>query len=308
MRNSTGRKIRGIILICVLVFFVGLVGAEAFYSGNRTQAQSENSESPAVAGTAAPSMSTEIASITEDIKRRVTELAGGAESAATEETTQQKAEEEYDLSDWKYVLVNPWHKIERDADIDTAVVENNYEVDARVVNAAKKMLADCRAAGYSPRVCSAFRTYSKQVELFNNDVRKYERQGMSEADAQAKTAESVAIPGTSEHQLGLAMDIVWSGYQQLDDEQANNKTQQWLMENCYKYGFILRYPKDKSDITGIVYEPWHYRYVGKKAAKEIHDEGICLEEWLAKHGDKNALSQEDPVDTSGTADAADTQE
>lgn len=310
MDNSTGRKIRAILLIGILIFFVILIGVEAFRSNGSTQAQSENSESTAVTGTEHGTLSTEIASITEDIEHRLAQLAGSGETSAQEATqqqTEQTAQEEYDLSDWKYVLVNPWHKIEQDADIETAVVENNYEMDARVADAAKKMLADCRAAGYSPRICSAFRTYSKQVELFNNDVRKYERQGMSEADAQAKTAESVAIPGTSEHQLGLAMDVVWTGYQQLDDNQANNETQQWLMENCYKYGFILRYPKDKSDITGIVYEPWHYRYVGEKAAKEMYDENLCLEEWLAKHGDTNAMSQEDPVDTSGTAESANTE-
>lgn len=309
MKNSTGRKIRAILLICILIFFVVLIGIEAFSPDSSTQAHAESSENAAVAGTAPKTLPAEIASITEDIKHRLAELAESGEASsteATEEQTEKAAEEEYDLSDWKYVLVNPWHRIEEDADIETTVVENDYEVDSRVADAAKKMLADCRAAGYSPRICSAFRTYSKQVELFNNDVRKYERQGMSEADAQAKTAESVAIPGTSEHQLGLAMDIVWTGYQQLDDNQANNDTQKWLMENCYKYGFILRYPKDKSDITGIVYEPWHYRYVGEKAAKEMHDENLCLEEWLAKHGDANAMSQEDPVDTSGTADSADT--
>lgn len=308
MKNSTGRKLGVIILICILAFFVGLIGIEAFRPDDSARAQSESTERAAVAGTAPKTLSTEIASITEDIKHRLAELSGSGEASSQEVTgqTEKAPEEEYDLSDWKYVLVNPWHKIEQDADIETTVVENNYELDSRVADAAKKMLADCRDAGYSPRICSAFRTYSKQVELFNNDVRKYERQGMSEEDAQAKTAESVAIPGTSEHQLGLAMDVVWTGYQQLDDNQANNKTQQWLMENCYKYGFILRYPKDKSDITGIVYEPWHYRYVGEKAAKEMHDENLCLEEWLAKHGDANAMSQEDPVDTSGTADSADT--
>lgn len=296
MKHSVGKKVRGGILIVVLVFFIVLLGFEAFRPDGRTVSKKETSNTGRTAGETAA----EVAPAVESTKKETSEAAA----------TQEKAEEEepYDLSDWKYVLVNPWHKIEEDADIETTVVENQYEMDSRVADAAKKMLSDCRDAGYSPRICSAFRTYSKQVQLFNNDVRKYERQGMSEADAKSKTAESVAIPGTSEHQLGLAMDVVWTGYQQLDDKQADNETQQWLMNNCYKYGFILRYPKDKSDITGIVYEPWHYRYVGKRAAKEIHDEGICLEEWLAEHGDKNALSQDEAVDTSDTAAASETAE
>lgn len=87
-------------------------------------------------------------------------------------------------------------------------------------------------------------------------------------------------PGTSEHHTGLALDIVSQNYQLLDEEQENTPEQQWLMHNSYKYGFILRYPNDKSKITGIHYEPWHYRYVGKEIAKEIYEQGICLEEYL----------------------------
>jgi D-alanyl-D-alanine carboxypeptidase len=90
----------------------------------------------------------------------------------------------------------------------------------------------------------------------------------------------VALPGTSEHQTGLALDIVSSNNQTLEKEQEDTPEQQWLINNSYKYGFILRYPSEKSNITGISYEPWHYRYVGRETAKIIHDSGICLEEYL----------------------------
>jgi len=90
----------------------------------------------------------------------------------------------------------------------------------------------------------------------------------------------VALPGTSEHQTGLAVDIVDAGYQSLDEKQERTAVQQWLMKNSWRYGFILRYPNHKSDITGIYYEPWHYRYVGKEAAKEIYEKDICLEEYI----------------------------
>ena len=90
----------------------------------------------------------------------------------------------------------------------------------------------------------------------------------------------MAVPGTSEHQLGLAVDIVDRSNQNLDESQEDTAVQQWLMAHSWEYGFILRFPTGKSDITGIIYEPWHYRYVGRDAAKEIYDRGICLEEYL----------------------------
>jgi D-alanyl-D-alanine carboxypeptidase len=104
--------------------------------------------------------------------------------------------------------------------------------------------------------------------------------GMTEEEAREETARNVAVPGSSEHEAGLAVDIVYAGRQILDEEQENNDTQQWLMEHCWEYGFILRYPYDKQEITGITYEPWHYRYVGFEAAEEIMSKEICLEEYL----------------------------
>ena len=97
----------------------------------------------------------------------------------------------------------------------------------------------------------------------------------------------MAVPGTSEHQLGLAVDIVDTANQHLDESQETTDVQKWLLQNSWKYGFILRYPSDKSDITGIIYEPWHYRYVGKDAAKAIYEEGICLEEYVARLAERS---------------------
>ena len=103
-------------------------------------------------------------------------------------------------------------------------------------------------------------------------------QGYSEAEARRLAEQWVAVPGTSEHQLGLAVDI------SMEDTatQTTSDMWQWLMKNSYKYGFILRYPEDKTNITGISYEPWHYRYVGREAAEEIYRSGLCLEEYLSK--------------------------
>ena len=178
------------------------------------------------------------------------------------------------------ILVNPWHLLPEDYEPELESVEYGHQMDACAAEHLRDMLADCRAAGYSPLVCSSFRQRSKQERLFENDVRRFMYSGMTEEEARAETARNVAVPGSSEHEAGLAVDIVYSGRQILDEEQENNGTQQWLMHHCHEYGFILRYPHDKQEITGITYEPWHYRYVGAEAAEEIMSRGICLEEYL----------------------------
>ena len=143
------------------------------------------------------------------------------------------------------------------------------------------MLADCKAAGYYPYVCSSYRTWGDQQYLMNNKIRRLMKEADYSWDEAAVIArQSVAVPGTSEHQLGLAVDIVADSYVVLDDTQASTDTQQWLMEHCWEYGFILRYPANATDITGIIYEPWHYRYVGTEVSLELRDLGITLEEYL----------------------------
>lgn len=185
-----------------------------------------------------------------------------------------------ETDEWNLLLVNPWHLLPDDFTVVLADIENGQQIDARAEDDLVEMMADCRAAGYSPYICSSYREYSKQVTLFDNDVRKYMNQGYSEEEARAKTAESVAVPGTSEHEAGLALDIVDTNYPVLEESQENTETQKWLMENCWDYGFILRYPKDKTEITGITYEPWHYRYVGREVSQAMRESGECLEEYL----------------------------
>ena len=142
------------------------------------------------------------------------------------------------------------------------------------------MLKDARKEGLSLTLCSAYRSYKKQTTLFNNKVQKYMNQGLSKVEAEKKAKLSVAYPGTSEHHTGLAADIMASYYPTLDEKQAETPEAKWLMANCHKYGFILRYPNDKTHITGIIFEPWHYRYVGVEAATEIMEKGLTLEEYL----------------------------
>lgn len=195
-----------------------------------------------------------------------------------QETTSSKPE--IDKTQWNLILVNQWNTLPENYDPTIKYLDNGQGIDERAYSDLQDMMDDCRAEGLSPLICSSYRTMEKQKELFNNKINQYISYGYSQEDAKKKAGELVAIPGTSEHQLGLALDIVDVSYQILDEKQENTAVQKWLLNNSWKYGFILRYPTDKSDITGISYEPWHYRYVGKKAAKEIYDAQICLEEYL----------------------------
>ena len=181
---------------------------------------------------------------------------------------------------WNLLLVNPWNFIPEDFSVELAELEDGHQVDERLAADLTAMMADMRAEGLSPLICSSYRTDEKQQSLFRKKVESYLEQGYSLVEADEAAGKWIAVPGTSEHQTGLAVDIIDSGYPYLDEAQENTQVQKWLMANSWKYGFILRYPSDKSHITGIWYEPWHYRYVGKEAAKEIFDRGICLEEYL----------------------------
>ena len=177
-------------------------------------------------------------------------------------------------------LVNPWHTIPKNWKVDLVSLGNGHRVDKTCYDDLIAMMASCRAAGLRPVVRSSYRNQATQKQLYENKVRQWKGYGYSDAEARKKAATIVAPPGTSEHQLGWAVDIVDASYRDLNEQQANTPTQKWLMEHSWEYGFILRYPVDKSEITGIIYEPWHYRYVGKEYAKQTHESGLCLEEWL----------------------------
>lgn len=182
--------------------------------------------------------------------------------------------------DWNLILVNPRHKLPHDFSVDLIELKNGHAVDRRAYPALQAMMDDARSQGLSPLICSSYRTREKQQELYTRQVSAYMERGYERKEALKEAGKWVARPGHSEHQTGLALDIVSQAYQLLDKNQENTPEQRWLMKNAYRYGFILRYPEDKTQLTGIGYEPWHYRYVGKKAAKEIYKKGLCLEEYL----------------------------
>ena len=198
---------------------------------------------------------------------------------ATEEITSQQPPKE---REWNLILVNPQNTIpDGYADsITLTQLQNGQAIDSRCYPDLQEMMDACRADGLSPLIVSSFRSNETQESLYNRKINQFKDMGYNDDDAKIEAGRIVAVPGTSEHQLGLAIDVVDTSYQTLDEQQENTPTQKWLMQNSYKYGWILRYPNSKKDITGIIYEPWHYRYVGKEAAEEIYNSGVCLEEYL----------------------------
>ena len=206
--------------------------------------------------------------------------------AGKEEKDEPVLAAESEKNKWYLKLVNAKNPmIQTDVpEVETETLDSEgYQVDARIMKDLEAMFEAARADGRSPMICSAFRAWDTQVSLYQNKIgRVMNEEGLKEEDAAIKAATVVAKPGTSEHQIGLALDIVSSEYTNLDEGQMETEDQKWLMENSWKYGFILRYPLDKSDITGVIFEPWHYRYVGKKAAKEITEQNLTLEEYLGE--------------------------
>ena len=221
--------------------------------------------------------------------------------AAREKDSQEgdlKLADEDEKNQWYLKLVNAKNPMTQEdvPEVTTETVDSNgYQVDARIIGDLQEMFDAARAAGRNPVICSAFRSWDTQEYLYQNKIeRVMAEEGLSEEEARKEAGTVVAVPGTSEHQVGLALDIVSSEYMNLDDKQMETEDQQWLMENSWKYGFILRYPLNKSDITGIIFEPWHYRYVGKEAAKEIYEQDITLEEYLGAEpvGEASAIESD----------------
>lgn len=185
-----------------------------------------------------------------------------------------------DAQSWELLLVNAEHPVPDGYSFIESALPNGRVVDERIYDALGEMLSACRAAGLSPVVCSAYRSEERQAELFAEKVSELQRAGLSEEEAERQAEQTLSPPGCSEHQTGLAVDIVSERYQLLDAHQAETAEQQWLMAHCAEYGFVLRYPEGSEAVTGVAYEPWHYRYVGRAAAAEMTARGLTLEEYL----------------------------
>ena len=177
---------------------------------------------------------------------------------------------------WHLTLVNSSYRIPDSYEPDLVYVCGSGErLDRKVAEHYEEMYNAAKKDGIDLAPCSGYRSYELQERNYNNKVSFYESQGYSNKDAKVKAATIIMPPGSSEHNLGYAMDIVC-----VDEWFEDTAEFKWLTENAADYGFIMRYPKDKQDITKVIYEPWHWRYVGVDLAKELKDSGLVLEEYM----------------------------
>ena len=187
--------------------------------------------------------------------------------------------------EWATRLVNAANPLPEDFSVKTVNIEGyeNRPFDARAATALEEMLADAEAAGNKLYLVSGYRSVARQKALFERKVASFVEEGLPREQAEKNAAQWVARPGTSEHNLGLAADIVsadwYSNHSDLTADFEQTPQFAWLKAHCAEYGFILRYPQGKESITGVTYEPWHYRYVGREAAQIIMQRGITLEEY-----------------------------
>lgn len=197
---------------------------------------------------------------------------------------QDEAEEEVELP-WNLQLVNFENILAEDFEPEEMKeLPNGTKIDSRIFEAAEKMLKAARADGVRVLPLSGYRSFERQDELYKDKIRRVQKEfGFSVTKAREEAGKEVAPPGTSEHQLGLALDLSDVSYTGLDAKQEQTAAYKWLSRHCHEYGFIVRYPAGKTEITGIIYEPWHFRYVGLEAAAEIMEEGITLEEYVEKN-------------------------
>lgn len=217
------------------------------------------------------------------VEKEELEEAAGIAAAMAAENELLKMEEvpfEVDLSDWKYVLTNELHMLPKDFEVELEKTYNGQRVDRRMRGELEAMIDAAKKDGHHLMICSSYRDYKKQDQLMDESIAKFVRRGLSYKEAFFKTKEQIALTGASEHHTGLAVDIVGKNHQSLDESQADTKEAKWLAEHAAEYGFILRYPKEKEDITMISFESWHYRYVGKEAAEYMKEKNLCLEEFI----------------------------
>lgn len=208
-----------------------------------------------------------------------------AEEVSSDETIE-NVEEEVDVlmqlhkSDWNLILVNKQHPVPEDYSFPMGSISKNMKCDARILLRLQQMMEAAGKENITLSIKSPYRNEQRQEYLFNKKIKTYMKAKMSYLQAYKETAQVVTLPGSSEHQIGLALDIVSSKYSLLEQEFGETDAGIWLEAHAHEYGFIVRYPKDKEDITGIEYEPWHFRYVGVPAATYIYENHLTLEEFV----------------------------
>lgn len=175
---------------------------------------------------------------------------------------------------WNLILVNAENAVPSGYEPELITLSNGQQVDQRIYPDLQNMFDDARKDGVQLFVRSGYRSKKEQRQVLLSKISSLKKEGYSTQDAISEAADLVAKPGTSEHELGLSVDI------NAEKGSSAEDVYRWLDQNAWKYGFIKRYPSDKTEETGISNEEWHYRYVGKTAAKEMKEKNYCLEEYV----------------------------
>ena len=188
---------------------------------------------------------------------------------------------------WAYYLINTDNPLPADFTVGLDKVQGNYMLDERCAGYARQMIADAAKDGIELTVVSAYRSVQKQQENLESYTQRLINLGHSSTEARKLAEKEIALPYTSEHNAGLALDILtpdwWETHDDVTADFENTEQFHWLSENAHKYGFIMRYPKEYENVTGIIYEPWHYRFVGVFYAGEIKESGLPLEYFYKTH-------------------------
>ncbi len=221
----------------------------------------------------------------EDAAYTLDDILENQEDYQTEDAEAPASAEDYtfDASDWRLVLINKQHPIPAEYDFELGTIVDSMRCDKRIIGDLLAMMKAAKGDGINLVIMSPYRTDSRQEMNFNARIKKYMGQGYSYMEAYKRTSQVITVPGASEHQVGLALDITCDMYSDLNEGFGDTKAGKWLAEHSCEYGFALRYPEGKEYITSIEYEPWHFRYVGREAATIMRDEGICLEEFWDRY-------------------------
>ncbi len=222
---------------------------------------------------------TELEYVTEEDKFSIDEILTGGEDYL-EGVSENSVRGQLSSDDWKLVLINKHHSIPDDYTFTLGTIRGGMQCDERIIPELMEMLQAAKEDGVSLIVCSPYRDLNRQQVLFERKIKAYMRQGYSYLEAYQISSQTVTVPGASEHQIGLAIDFLCKGYSSLNEGFANTEGGKWLAAHGHEYGFILRYPKGKEYITGIEYEPWHFRYVGREAAAIMTERELTLEEFV----------------------------
>lgn len=271
MRSSHPRKHHARHLLCLTALVCFVAGGTA-YACTRKAAVPQLPELPAESIAQAASTLPD------------TPVQQPAENGA-QQSTLTAAQAQALLDDPRMILVNRAHPITEDYPVETkecgSATAINKTLQTEAANAFLSMQAAAAKDGVDVRMQSGYRSVSYQKKLYNNKTQYYRNKGLSEADAREKAAAIVNPPGCSEHNCGLAADLNSPEHTTLDTGFADTAAFRWLCENAEQYGFILRYPKEAESVTGITYEPWHWRYVGPENAALLNQSGLCLEDAVA---------------------------